>query len=289
MPLSREIPFKIKLTILAALAVATVLIWQQVFAKQESQLLLVEFFDVGQGDSIFIEAPNGNQVLIDGGPSDRVLEKLSKVMGYFDKSLDLVILTHPDSDHLNGLIEVLKHHQVGQILASAAQVKTAQFDEWQKIISKKQILLKYARAGQRIKISPQIYLDIVYPFTNKLQEVKKANNWSVVSRLCYSEICFLLPGDIEAPQENILAKTRFNLKSQVLKLAHHGSKTSSTDLFLAKIKPDLVVISVGKNNRFGQPHLEVLERLKTYTSQIRRTDDSSDIKLKTDGKRLMID
>jgi len=285
--MSSKIGLKIKLAVLAVLTIMAGFVWQQVWSQQASQQYLkVDFFDVGQGDSIFIETPDKKQILIDGGPGEAVLEKLGKEMGFFDRSLDLVILTHPDSDHLNGLIEVLRHYQVAQILESPAQTKGAGFKEWQNLIAEKHIPVTIGQAGQQVKISPQINFDVVYPFSGS---GSGTNVLSVVGRLCYQQICFFMAGDIEESQEKTLGQTNFNLNSQVLKVAHHGSKTSSSDILLERVQPQIAVISVGKDNSFGHPAPEIVERLKKYTDRIFRTDEKGDVVLKTDGIRLLFD
>jgi len=282
-----KIDLKIKLAVLVVLAVMAGFVWQQVWSQQANQQYLkVDFFDVGQGDSIFIETPDKKQILIDGGPGEAVLEKLGNEMGFFDRSLDLVILTHPDSDHLNGLIEVLRHYQVAQILASPAQTDGAGFKEWQKIISEKNIPVTIGQAGQQIEISPRINFDVVYPFSGT---GSGTNTSSIVGRLCYQQICFLMTGDIEESQEKTLGQTNFNLNSQVLKVAHHGSKTSSTDGLLSRVQPQLAIISVGKNNSFGHPAPEIVERLKKYTNKILGTDETGNIEIKTDGTQLFFE
>jgi len=242
---------------------------------------------VGQGDSIFIQTPDKKQILIDGGPTDAVLAKLGQAMGFFDRTIDLVILTHPDSDHLNGLIEVLQKYQVAQILASPIKAASAGFSQWQQIVSEKKLTLINAQAGQEVKISPGITFAVVHPF-GAGQSSKDTNQFSLVGRLCYCQVCFLLPGDLPEAQEKVLESTDFNLASQVLKVAHHGSKTATGEAWLESIKPQLAIISVGQDNKFGHPSPETLERLQQDVIKILRTDKDGDIKIKTDGYKLIL-
>jgi len=242
--------------------------------------LEVNFFDIGQGDSIFIETPEGKQILIDGGPSNLVLEKLSQEMSFWDRKIDLVILTHPDADHLTGLVAVLKRFDVGQILIGGGRGNDATYAEWQRVISEKNILVQPAAAGQKIILGSEIEMEILWP-EQPLTE-KGTNDNSVVARLVYNQAEFLLTGDITSKVED---KLKGDLESDVLKVAHHGSRYSSDSGFIQKVNPKISVISVGENN-FGHPHPDTLERLRE--TLIYRTDLSGDIKMKTDGLELKI-
>lgn len=222
--------------------------------------LKVVFFDVGQGDSIFIETPSKKQILIDGGPDQTVLEKLNQEMSFWDRHIDLVILTHSDWDHITGLREVINRFEIGRIVTGA------EVEGWDTLL---------VRRGQRI-ILDDVVLDVLWPDTPQ-----DGNNGSVVVRLSYHEAEFLLTGDIEAKIEKQLDVSQ----SDVLKVAHHGSKTSSCSEFLEKVQPKISVISVGENN-YGHPYQEVLERLKN--TLIYRTDEQGDIKMKTDGFTLEV-
>ena len=278
---------KIKYQILGLLLVAAVLIWLAVFTKAEGNLLEVNFFDVGQGDAAFIETPEGRQILIDGGPDASVLEKLGEEMPFYDRSIDLVILTHPEADHITGLIEVLKNYQVGQILESGFKRETAGYKEWQRLIKEKNIPTKIARAGQIISLGQGIKIKILWPNETAVSlSPESSNNISVVSQLIYGQREFLFTGDIEKQTELKLTNNQSasGIESDVLKIAHHGSKSSTNQLFLEKVNPNIAVISVGNKNPYGHPHQEVLERLKT--KRIFRTDLDGDVEILTDGKNI---
>ena len=142
----------IKPIFLAVLTALAVIIWYAVFYFESRQNLLVTFFDVGQGDSIFIEVPGGNQILIDGGPDDSVLAKLGSRMPFWDRSIDLVILTHPEKDHVSGLVEVLRRYRVDKVLWTGASHSIAEFDEWERLLKEKNISAIYAYAGQHARL-----------------------------------------------------------------------------------------------------------------------------------------
>jgi len=276
-----------KYRILAGLAIGMILVWLAVFTRAENPFLEVDFFDVGQGDAIFIEAPNGNQILIDGGPDEKILEKLGEEMPFHDRSIDLVVLTHPEQDHINGLVEVLKYYRVEHILYTGVVRDTSAYKEWSKLISQNYIPLTIAQAGQVIYLSPQIKLYILWPFQDLSgQRLKNNNNASVVIQLVYGESQFLLTGDIEKETERKLAGSEIDLASDVLKVAHHGSKTSSTEDFLSKVNPRVAVISAGQKNPYGHPHPSVLERLKGV--KVYGTYKDGDIEILSDGQSLLV-
>ena len=260
-------------------------IWHNVFTQNNS-LLVVHFYDVGQGDAIFIETPTHHQILIDGGPDSTILEKLGRDLSFFDRSLDLVILTHPDSDHLNGLIDVLQSYHIDKIIYTGIKDDLAAYKFWQELIKKKHIPVIFAQANERIKISQNLWIDILYPFENLVgQSFKKTNNTSVVCRLVFGKDSFLLTGDIDISVEKQLIKF-YNLKSNVLKVSHHGSKYSTSQTFLKAVLPQMAVISVGRKNRYGHPHRETLKRLEGI--HLFRTDINGDIEILTDGYHLAV-
>lgn len=269
---------KIVLIILLCLISADLLAFSAVWDLRQAKALEVIFFDVGQGDSIFIKSSFGHQILIDGGPDNTVLDKLAQEMPFFDRSIDMIILTHTDSDHLNGLIEILKRYKIDYIVWTGAIKDTGDFKQWQELIEKEGAVIKIAQAGQKIKFS-QAYLEILYPFESLAgQQFKNTNNTSIVSRLVLEHDSFLFTGDIEKLiEQELIAKDIF-LDSDVLKIAHHGSKTSSSQEFIEKVSPKTAVISCAQDNQYGYPYQEVLDVLKNNNINILRTDQNGDIK-----------
>jgi competence protein ComEC len=261
-----------------------ILAWSAVFNLSQSKFLEVNFFYIGQGDSIFIETPNKEQILIDGGPDSTILEKLGKEMPFWDRSIDLVILTHPEHDHMAGLIEVLKRYKVDNILWTGVVRDTAEYREWLEVIENEGAEIKIARAGQRITLLNS-NIDIFYPFESlEGQESKNSNNTSIVARLVFGENSFLFTGDAIKSVERKLIKAEINIDSDILKAGHHGSKTSSAKEFIEAVSPEIVVISVGKDNKFDHPHQETLDNVSGI--KVLRTDLMGDIKIISDGIQL---
>lgn len=272
---------------LGVLFVAAVLVWLAVFAKAQSGLLEVDFFDVGQGKAIFIEAPDGNQILIDGGPDNSILEKLSSKMPYFDRSIDLVILTHPDADHLNGLIEVAKRYQIGRVIETGIRDKTAGNQAWEALIKENNIPVTFALAGERIKIGDGFLLEILYPNQSLAgQDISNTNSSSIVSRLLYGKNSILFTGDEEESIESYLLASGAHIGSDILDVAHHGSKHATSQEFLQAVTPKIAVIQVGAHNSYGHPAQETLQRLEAAGAKIYRTDLCGDIDIFSDGQNL---
>lgn len=268
--------------------IATV-IWYAVFYFDSRENLLIHFFDIGQGDAIFIEVPNGNQILIDGGPSARILDKLGEVMPFWDHSIDLLILTHPHADHLDGALEVLKRYDIGMVIESGVNHSIPEYEEWHKFLREKGIKMIIAKTGQRIRLAPFAYFDILMPFKSFVgASPKNVHDAMIVSKLHYGSSTVLLMGDAEKPVEyhllfEFLNSKFYILNSDILKVGHHGSKTSSTQEFLQAVSPKIAVISVGRQNRYGHPYQEVIDRLKNFGIKIFRTDQDGDIELISDG------
>jgi len=289
---------------LSILFCLNILAWLAVYDLNKSQLLEVNFFNVSQGDAIFIETPERNQILIDGGPSSIILEKLGREMAFWDRSINLIILTHPEHDHLAGLIEVLKRYKVENILWTGVKRDTAEYEEWLERIKKEKAKIFIAKAGQKIacekrslgfqpremRMRPcEFSMEVLYPFENlEGKELKDSNNTSIVAKLIFGQNSFLFTGDAYKSVERELLEKGIDINSDIVKVAHHGSKTSSAEEFIEKVSPETAIISVGKDNTYGHPHQEVLETLEKYGIRILRTDLDGDIKIISDGKNYEI-
>jgi competence protein ComEC len=254
--------------------------------------LHVVFLDVGQGDAIFIQTPSGKQVLIDGGPSEtQVLSQLGRRMPFWDRSINLVVLTHPESDHVTGLIAVLERYRVDMIVFREMALDSATYERWLEVIEAEGAVVYTGEVGLQLTLDQGLEMAVLHPGAELADD---ANNNSVVTRLTYGHVSLLLTGDIEAEVEGRLVGARRDaplrespLRSTVLKAAHHGSCSSTTQPFLDAVNPQVVVISVGADNRFGHPCDEVLERLGDLP--VYRTDEQGAIEIITDGAQMWVE
>jgi competence protein ComEC len=280
---------KFVLFILGFLILVNLFAWIVFFDLKRHKFLEVSFFDVGQGDSILIETPQRHQILIDGGPSSKIIEKLSREIPFWDRTIDLIILTHPEKDHITGLLEVLKRYKVENVLWTGIVRNIPEYKEWLNLTEKEKANVKIAKAGQKISCKNcQWKIEIFYPFESlEGKEFEDSNNTSIVSKLIFGNSSFLFTGDVYKDVEESLTLTPFDLSSKILKVAHHGSKTSSSQKFLEKVSPQIGVISVGEN-KYGHPNKEVLEILEKYGIRVLRTDREGDIKVFSDGNVLKI-
>lgn len=276
---------KASLFILIILFSLNILTWIVVFDLQRPHSFKVIFFDVGQGDAIFIETPARQQILIDGGPYSTILEKLAQEIPFYDRTIDLIILSHPEKDHLSGLNEVLKRYKIENILWTGIIRDTPEYKDWLNLIQKEGAEIKIAKVGQSVKLA-QSHLNILYPLENlEGQEIKNSNDTSIVAKLMFGQNSFLFTGDISSNVEKELIFA--NLKSDVLKVAHHGSKYSSSEDFLESVLPQFAIIQVGKNS-YGHPAEEALNRLENFGIRILRNDKDGDIEIVSDGIKIKI-
>jgi competence protein ComEC len=283
--LKKYLPY---ILILIILAIA-IYIWLVVLSNKDSKMLKVAFLDVGQGDAIYIETPNKKQVLIDGGKDSKLIYSLSKVMPFADRSLDLVIITHRDMDHIGGLPILFESYRVDRVIDNGAKGETEVSNLIDEKIQNRSIEKVIARDGMRITLDQKrnIYLDIIYP--NKEIEGMDLNDGSVVAKLIYGQNSFLFTGDAGVYAENLIMweETEGDLDIDVLKLGHHGARSSSSLLWLEKTSPSLAVISAGKNNSYEHPHQEVLDRLENLKIPFLSTIDIGTILIKSDGQKLI--
>jgi len=279
---------KLGFLIVLFLFLINLIVWQSVFSLNKQDYLEVTFFDIGQGDSIFIETPYENQILIDGGPNSIILEKLAREMPFWDRTIDLIILTHPEKDHITGLLSVLESYDVKRILWTGVLHDTARYNKWIELLEKENAEIIIADSSQKIKIG-DISLNILYPFESlEDKEVKNCNDSSIIARLDFGDNSFLFTGDATKKLENKIMSKNYKLDSDILKVGHHGSKTSSSRDFLEKVLPDIGVISCGKNNSYGHPHEEVLKSFEELGINILRTDRDGDIKIISSRKDFVV-
>jgi competence protein ComEC len=289
----RNVPFRLpqitKWLIVPLLVLAVLVTYTA--ATLPDKDLRVSFLDVGEGDAALIRY-GSHQVLVDGGPSPRaVTQALGRRMPFWDRTIDLLVLTHPHQDHLAGLVEVMRRYDVGQVLCPAIAYSSPMYDEWWRLIADKGVKSTVARAGERIDIADGIYLKVLSPPATLLSGTESdIDNNSVVLRLNDGAVSFILTGDIMREAEWELVRQRADITGTVIKVAHHGSDTSTTPEFLAVAGPRAAVISCGADNRFGHPDGAVLGRLEDAAGadDVYRTDINGTIDFYTDGMKLQV-
>lgn len=254
-------------------------------AVHEEDELLVTFFDIGQGDAIFIESPTGVQMLIDGGPDAGVLRRLSHVLGFFDRSIDIVLATHADKDHIGGLADVLERYEVAEIVMTENKGESAAAEAFFERAAAEHARITYARRGMQYDLGGGAVLTVLFP--DRDPSLLESNTSSIVTRLVYGDSEFLFTGDSpKSIEEYLVTLDGAGLQSDVLKVGHHGSDTSTSDLFLAAVRPVHAVISAGKDNPYGHPHASVIEALRRANTETKNTAEAGSITFVTDGLEL---
>lgn len=263
------------LLMLLALGIILFLI-QYSFAH--SQNFKVIFFDVGQGDAILI-SQGQNQVLIDGGKDGKViLEKLGRYIPFWDRTIEAVVATHPDQDHIGGLVDVAKNYKIETVLETNAKSDSQTYKTWKDLIDNKNIQKVEALKNTAIKFPSGAQIQILHPLFPVSGAGSNSNDWSVVAKLTFGKNKFLFTGDLPTEKEAELANSKSDVSADVLKVAHHGSKYATSEEFLSAVGPEEAVISAGKNNSYGHPAPEIIERLLEHGIKIWRTDVMGDIK-----------
>jgi competence protein ComEC len=274
-------------SVLGALLLANIFVWSSVYAGQPSNLLHVYFLDVGQGDSILIDSPTHKRILIDGGPNSKVLSELGAILPFGDRRIDVVLETHPDADHIGGLIDVLREYEVGAFIEPGVESPSKLDDTLDALVEEKNVPSILARRGMKVDLGDGVSLNILFP--NQDVSNWETNDASIVAKLVYGEESFLLTGDSAKKTEYLLlALDPDELKSDVLKVGHHGSRTSTSQIFADAVAPEYAIISAGKDNRYGHPTKEVLDILNKVGAKILSTIDLGTIEFETDGETLII-
>ncbi|OGO44009.1 MAG: DNA internalization-related competence protein ComEC/Rec2 [Chloroflexi bacterium RBG_16_58_8] len=254
--------------------------------------LHVSFLNVGEGDAVLIQR-GSRQVLVDGGPSPQAIALgLSRRLPFWDRSIDLLVSTHPHQDHLAGLVEVLRRYRVERVLSPELDYASPMYDEWRRVIKEKGTETTLARAGQRITLGEGVFIDVLNPPPELMSgTASDIDNNGVVLRVSDGRVSFILTSDIQREAERALVRERAGIAGTVLKVAHHGSDTSSSPGFLAVVSPRVAVISVGADNRFGHPAPDVVSRLEDRIGKgnVYRTDERGAVDFVTDGQRLWVE
>lgn len=272
--------------IIGIFVVINIFIWTATLRADNRGVLTVAFLNVGQGDAIYIEAPNGNQMLLDGGPpSGAVLRELGQVMPFWDRSLDVVLATHPDQDHTGGLPSVIEKMSVLNVVTTENTSDTGAYGAFEKEILEKHPRRVLARSGEKIILDDGVVFEILFP--DRSTAGWETNSASIVARLTYGSQAFMFTGDSpQSVEKYLISKNGGTIHSSVLKLGHHGSRTSSSKVFLSAVDPEYAVISAGKGNKYGHPHKEVTDLLAVLKIPSISTIDHSTIVFRTDGTEL---
>lgn len=272
-----------KILALVLLICANLFIWAEVFLA-DSHFLKVYFLDVGQGDSALIEMPSGAKILIDGGPDGSALRRLGEVLPFYERKIDAVILSHPDKDHIAGLPAVLGRYQVDFLVESGVKSADSEYAEIEKIADEKNIR-KLDSAGLVLSSPDGAVLRTLFPQSDA--SGMETNTASIVAKLFYGKNSFLFTGDSPKQVEEYLAGFYGGfLKSDVLKVAHHGSRNSLSENFFSDVSPQFSVISAGLDNKYGHPHQEILDALTAIKSKILKTFEKGNIEFESDGREL---
>lgn len=244
--------------------------------------LRVHFLDVGQGDAILIETPDDVRVLIDGGPDKVVLSELASIVPLFDTSIDMVIATHPDTDHIGGLSGVLEHYAIGTVLLTENEGESSAAEAFAEAVQLEDAAVVHARRGMRFLLGASTSMQVLFPETDASD--MESNTSSIVVKVEYGDTSFLFTGDAPKNIEEYLVLVEGeHLQSDVLKVGHHGSRTSTSDLFLDEVAPAYAIISASAENSYGHPHVEVTDALFNAGVHTFSTAEEGTITLVSDG------
>ena len=277
-----------KVSLFASLIVLIFVISFCVITNLLPKQLKISFLDVGQGDAILIQTPGGHDMLIDGGPNDVVLEKVSDELSYFDRHIDVVLNTHPDADHSTGLIAVLKRYEVGHVIVSPVCGHTGIFEELTKSIKEENAIFHVGKKGDEIIFGDGVKVLVLYPSSPYRGGDADTNDASVSVLVSYGKTSALLTGDLPSLYEGDLITETLPKNITIYKAGHHGSKYSSGERLLSYLHPEYAVISAGKDNRYGHPHREVIERLQKYSKEILQTTEKGTVTFRSDGERVRV-
>jgi competence protein ComEC len=267
-------------------------IWYSALAYSTSGKLTVSFLNIGQGDAIYIEAPNGNQVIVDGGPDRKIMSELGAVMPLGDTTIDALIITNPDKDHMAGFLDVMDKYKVDKVFEPGTFSKTDTYKAIEKTLQDEGVERIIAKRGMEIVMDAEknVYIEILFP--DKDVSKWSTNDGSIVAKLVYGNTSVLLQGDAPQKTETYLLSLDKNnlseLDGDILKVGHHGSRTSTNKSYIEAISPQYAVVSLGKDNRYGHPHKETLDTLNSLGLPILRTDILGRITFESDGEKFIL-
>lgn len=277
--------------LLSGIITGSILLFSFLGTLPDGKLHIV-FCNVGQGDAAYVRFPDGRDMVVDGGPNDSIIGCLSRHMPFWDRSIDLVVLSHPQKDHLQGLLAVLERYSVEYVVKSDVGNTTEGYQEFMDEIIKNRNKVRLVTAGEQIRIGNS-FLTMVWPSNSQIARVKgnvlgttteDLNDFCVVFWLRYGNFDAFFPGDADAHVEKYYTGEQLaDGEVELLKVPHHGSKTGMTDAFISWIHPKIAVISVGKNT-YGHPSSEAISLLEGIGAHIYRTDKEGDIEVVSDGR-----
>lgn len=273
-----------KKVIAAILAVSLSLV---VFATgRPDGLLHVFFLNVGQGDAIFAITPDGTKLMFDAGPDNSVLSQLKNTMPFFENSIDYAIVSHADSDHLAGFLGVMQKYKIKNFIIMGDKKSSSLYQNFLQKLKELKTPILLADARSDIYFEDGVFLDVLYPLSQSISQ-ENSTNRSIVAKIVYGQNSIILTGDADMEQEKQLLNSGVNLDSTVLKVAHHGSETSSSIDFLNAVSPNFSIISVGKENKYGHPNKSALDRLEAVPTKIYRTDQNGKIEFVFDKEKIV--
>lgn len=266
------------------LFVANIFLFYLDFRGSFHRDLTFAMLDIGQGDALFIESPTGTQVLVDGGPPRKILSQLARVMSPFDRHIDAIIITNPDQDHIGGFLDILKIYKVDKVFEPGTINDSKTYQNLETEIKNKNIPDILVKRGMKLDIGGGVVIDILFPDRDVFDWA--SNDGSIVARLVYGNTSIMLTGDATVKTEKIILGENppVQFASTILKVGHHGSRTSTSSDFVKAVKPSFALISDGKGNKYGHPHQDTLDTLVQFGVKIFRTDLLGTIIMKSDGK-----
>lgn len=252
-----------KIAILILLALTTAGVWYGVYRESDADHMTVAFLNIGQGDAIYIESPNHNRILVDGGPPHAILNEIHEVMPFYARTIDTLIVTNPDTDHYAGFIDLLQNYNVNRIIEPGTKSDSATYREFKKIVKEKNIPTIIASRGLTLHLGGETNLVILFPDHDV--SASSTNDGSIVAKLVHGNTSVMLTGDApNKTEEYVLGLDGAFVKSTILKAGHHGSRTSASEFFISAVNPQYAVISAGVKNKYNHPHVETLNLLNKF-------------------------
>ena len=275
----------LKMTVVGVLlAISLSVLWASLINGREEAYLRVDFLDVGQGDSILVTSPSGIQILVDAGSDRSVLRALGEVMDFSDREIDVIVATHPDADHIGGFPDVFDRFSVSAVVGTNASSDTKTFQNFKNKIAQEGANSVSAERGMVLDLGAGVFAQLLFPYAGT---TITGNDASVIVKIIYEDTSVLLTGDAGRGVEEHLVSTEGSLlESDILKIGHHGSKTSTSQKFLETVNPVISIISAGEDNRYGHPHSEVTNLLTSIGVPYVGTYKEGTVTLFSDGQRV---